>query len=128
MYLIRTDTTDPAYNLAAEEFLLKQKRGDIFYLWRNKPSIIIGKNQNAYSEIDVDYVRDHGIQVVRRLTGGGAVFHDLGNINFTFIASLKEAGADVSFERVTRPVVDFLRSLGLDAAFSGRSDKQVSGY
>ena len=106
MYLIRTDTTDPAYNLAAEEFLLKQKRGDIFYLWRNKPSIIIGKNQNAYSEIDVDYVRDHGIQVVRRLTGGGAV----------------------SFERFTRPVVDFLRSLGLDAAFSGRNDIQVSGY
>ena len=128
MYLIRTDTTDPAYNLAAEEFLLKQKRGDIFYLWRNKPSIIIGKNQNAYSEIDVDYVRDHGIQVVRRLTGGGAVFHDLGNINFTFIATQKEAGADVSFERFTRPVVDFLRSLGLDAAFSGRNDIQVSGY
>lgn len=70
-------------------------------MWRNKPSIIIGKNQNAYSEIDVDYVRDHGIQVVRRLTGGGAVFHDLGNINFTFIATQKEAGADVSFERFT---------------------------
>ena len=128
MYLIRTGTTDPAYNLAAEEYLLRHRREDIFYLWRNAPSIIIGKNQNAYSEIDVDYVREHGIKVVRRLTGGGAVFHDLGNINFTFIATQKEAGADVSFERFTRPVIEFLRSLGLDAAFSGRNDIQVSGY
>ncbi len=86
MYLIRTGTTDPAYNLAAEEYLLRHRREDIFYLWRNAPSIIIGKNQNAYSEIDVDYVREHGIKVVRRLTGGGAVFHDLGNINFTFLS------------------------------------------
>ena len=128
VYLIRTGTTDPAYNLAAEEYLLRHRREDIFYLWRNAPSIIIGKNQNAYSEIDVDYVREHGIKVVRRLTGGGAVFHDLGNINFTFIATQKEAGADVSFERFTRPVIEFLRSLGLDAAFSGRNDIQVSGY
>ena len=93
VYLIRTGTTDPAYNLAAEEYLLRHRREDIFYLWRNAPSIIIGKNQNAYSEIDVDYVREHGIKVVQRLTGGGAVFHDLGNINFTFYRNPERGGS-----------------------------------
>lgn len=128
MYLIRTETTDPAYNLAAEEYLLTQKAEEIFYLWRNAPSIIIGRNQNAYSEIDVDYVRENHIKVIRRLTGGGAVFHDLGNINFTFITAKPDDVKNASFDRFTQPVVAFLQSLGLSAAFAGRNDIQVEGH
>lgn len=126
MKLITTENTRPAYNLAAEEYILKNKRGDIFFLWRNAPAIIIGKNQNAYSEINIEYVKKNNIEVIRRLTGGGAVFHDLGNINFSFFTDSKE-GEDVSFERFTAPIVDFLRSLGLNAAFAGRNDIQLDG-
>ena len=126
MLLIITQNTDPALNLATEEYLLKNFDEEIFFLWRNGPSIIIGKNQNAYSEIDIDYVKEKNITVVRRGTGGGAVFHDLGNVNFSYITSYRE-GEDISFERFTRPVCGFINTLGANAEFAGRNDIVIDG-
>ena len=85
MLCIVDSTTDPYWNLAAEEYLLTALSEPVFRLWRNVPSVIVGRYQNAAAEINSEYVRTRGIPVVRRLTGGGAVFHDLGNVNYTFI-------------------------------------------
>ncbi len=126
MLLVITENTEPALNLATEEYLLKNFKEEIFFLWRNAPSIIIGKNQNAYSEIDIDYVKEKNITVVRRQTGGGAVFHDLGNVNFSYITSYKD-GEDISFERFTRPVCGFINTLGARAEFAGRNDIVIDG-
>ena len=121
MYVVELTTTDPHYNLAAEEFFLKQKSEDYFILWRNERSVIVGRNQNTYAEIDINYAEQNGISVVRRLTGGGAVFHDLGNVNYTFI----EGGAEDKFgnyETFSQPVIEAIRSLGVDACLKGRND------
>ena len=120
MISYRTDVTDPYFNLAMEEYLI-DTAGDeeIFILWRNEPSVIIGRNQNAFSELDVSFAREHDIKVVRRLTGGGAVFHDLGNINYTFISPDIDGGS-LNFARFCEPIVRALRALGLDASLSLR--------
>lgn len=118
--IIKHDFTDPAFNLACEEYFLKKSRDAMIILWRNSPAIIIGKNQNALAEIDLDYVEKNDIKVIRRLTGGGAVYHDLGNLNYTFIANNDSGFAD--FKTFLDPVTKFLCSLGLNAGFSGRND------
>lgn len=127
MISYRTDVTDPYFNLAMEEYLI-DTAGDeeIFILWRNEPSVIIGRNQNAFSELDVSFAREHDIKVVRRLTGGGAVFHDLGNINYTFISPDVDGGS-LNFARFCEPIVRALRALGLDASLSGRNDILAEG-
>ncbi|MBQ2242900.1 MAG: lipoate--protein ligase [Bacteroidales bacterium] len=119
---------DPYFNLAAEEYLLKGCSEPIFRLWRNSPSIIIGKNQNAAAEINAQFVHEHNIPVVRRLTGGGAVFHDLGNINFSFIDTRVD-GEDTSamFARFTAPIIAALRKLGVEAYLEGRNDLLIDG-
>ena len=119
---------DPYWNLAAEEYLLKEFSNPVFRLWRNSPSIIIGQNQNALAEINIDWVSSSQIPVVRRLTGGGAVFHDLGNVNFTFI-SRRLHGEDTysMFKRFTRPVIDTLQGIGIDARLEGRNDLTIEG-
>lgn len=123
MYYIVDDSTDPQWNLAAEEYLFKNFKQSIFRLWRNEPSIIIGLHQNAFAEINLDYVKNNNIPVVRRLTGGGAVFHDLGNVNFTFIDNkiASESTADM-FGRFTKPIIAALNSLGIEASLKGRND------
>lgn len=123
MLCITDTTTDPYWNLAAEEHLLKNCDQPVFRLWRNEPSIIIGRYQNALAEINTEYVRQNGIKVVRRLTGGGAVFHDLGNLNYTFIDT-KRPDEDTSamFRRFTAPIIAALRTLDIDAALEGRND------
>ncbi len=126
--LINRDCTDAYTNLAYEEYLLRQSPyGDdcIFMLWRNSPSVIIGKNQNAYREINRDFLDENGIKLVRRLTGGGAVFHDLGNVNFTFIGT--DASGELDFSRYALPVVKAIASLGVEAELNGRNDICVSG-
>jgi lipoate---protein ligase len=128
MLFISDTTTDPYRNLAEEEYLLKYKSEPIFRLWRNDNAIIVGHYQNAMAEIDVDYVKEHDIKVVRRLTGGGAVFHDLGNINFTFIQERnpkEDTGA--MFRRYTSPILDALNSLGIKAYLEGRNDLLIDG-
>ena len=126
MRCIQLATTDPALNLAAEEWLLTNTAADVFMLWRNAKAVIVGRNQNTLSQIDETYVRDHGIPVVRRLTGGGAVFHDSGNINFTFIA-VGETNRDIDFRRFTQPIVDALCDMGVPCEFQGRNDLVIDG-
>lgn len=119
---------DPRINLAIEEFALKHLDINETYLlfYINKPSIIIGKNQNTIEEINTDYVENNGIIVVRRLSGGGAVYHDLGNLNFSFIT--KDDGDSFhNFQKFTHPVIEALKSMGVNAELSGRNDILVEG-
>lgn len=126
MLIIKRNNTDPYFNLATEEYVLKHFSEDSFMLWRNSPSIIVGKHQNTLAEINLDYVKQNNIRVVRRLSGGGAVFHDLGNLNFTFIKSGQEEGL-IDFRKYTEPILEVLRSLGIDARFEGRNDLTIEG-
>lgn len=123
MICIQNDCTNPHFNLAAEEYVLTHFSEDVFMLWRNAPSIIIGKFQNTLAEINLDYVREHDITVVRRMTGGGAVFHDLGNLNFTFVQN----GTDGDFRSFTEPILGALHEMGVNAEFQGRNDLAIEG-
>ncbi len=123
--LIRHET-DPYFNLAAEEYAMTHFAAECFMLWRNAPAVIVGRHQNTLAEIDADYVQANNIPVVRRLSGGGAVFHDLGNLNFTFIAD-SDGRAQVDFRRFTQPILDALQALGVDARFEGRNDLTIDG-
>ena len=123
MFYIRNNCTDPRFNLAAEEYVLTHFKEEVFMLWRNAPSIIIGRYQNTLAEINADYVKEHNISVVRRMTGGGAVFHDLGNLNFTFVQN----GTDGDFRSFTKPILDALCALGVAAEFQGRNDLAING-
>lgn len=126
-YYLETGSTDPAYNLAFEEYVLKNYRqSDILILWQNRNAVIVGRNQNALEEINREFVDAHGICVIRRNTGGGAVYHDLGNLNYSFITDYID-GDTASGNRFTLPVVRALKNLGLDASASGRNDILVNG-
>ena len=126
MLLIINDSKNAYFNQAAEEYLIDNFDEDIVMLWRNDNTVVVGKNQNTIEEIDVQYVRDNGINVVRRLTGGGAVFHDLGNVNYTIIQTYRE-GLFSNYEYFTEMVRDFLQGLGVRAVLSGRNDLMIDG-
>ncbi|MCQ6559793.1 lipoate--protein ligase [Paenibacillus mendelii] len=126
LFIDNRGNTDPAFNLALEEYALRNLLTDDSYLlfYINEPSIIIGKNQNTIEEINADYVRDHKLHVVRRLSGGGAVYHDLGNLNFSFITK-DDGNSFHNFAKFTQPVIDALHKLGVHAELTGRNDIQV---
>jgi lipoate---protein ligase len=126
MLIIRRQNTDPWFNLATEEYVLKEISEDSFMLWRNEPSIIVGKHQNTLAEINVDYVKRNNIKVVRRLSGGGAVFHDLGNLNFTFTMKSEDENM-INFRKYTEPILEVLQNMGIDARFEGRNDLTIGG-
>ena len=126
MLIIRSNTSNPAFNLATEEFLMYNKSEDCFYLYINAPSIIVGKHQNSLAEINVEYVKENDITVIRRTSGGGAVFHDPGNLNFTFIMNEKQ-GENADFRKYTQPIIDVLQSMDIDAKFEGRNDMTIEG-
>ncbi len=126
MLIIRSNTSNPAFNLATEEFLMFNKSEDCFYLYINDPSIIVGKHQNSLAEINVDYVKENDITVIRRTSGGGAVFHDPGNLNFTFIMNEKQS-ENADFRKYTQPIIDVLQSMDVDAKFEGRNDMTIGG-
>lgn len=128
LFIDNQNITDPRINLAIEEYALKNLDINETYLlfYINEPSIIIGKNQNTIEEINTEYVEENGIHVVRRLSGGGAVYHDLGNLNFSFIT--KDDGESFhNFRKFTEPVIEALHKLGVNAELSGRNDIVVGG-
>ena len=113
-----TGSFDVCYNLAYEEYLLERGDADALMLWQDAPSVVIGLNQNAAEEVDALEAARRGVTVVRRRTGGGAVYHDLGNLNYSFITESGDEAA-LSFESFTRPVCEALASLGVRAEASG---------
>lgn len=117
---------DPYFNMALEEYLINQTAEDSewFMLWQNKPAVIVGRHQNTHEEVNQAFAKENGIAIVRRMSGGGAVFHDLGNLNFTFVVALS---GDHSFTRFARPVLDALDQLGVAAELSGRNDLTITG-
>lgn len=126
MKYLRLKTTNPYYNLALEEYLLYNSNEDIFMIWQNAPTVVIGKNQNAYAEVYVDRAKEKNVFISRRITGGGAVYHDLGNVNYTFITSDTKAKA-LDYEYFTRPIILALNKLGLSCELSGRNDLLCEG-
>lgn len=121
-------SNDTAFNIALEEYAFKQLLDEeqLFLLWINKPSIIVGRHQNTVEEINRDYVREHGIEVVRRISGGGAVYHDLNNLNYTIISKENEDRA-FDFKSFSTPVIKTLENLGVKAEFTGRNDLEIDG-
>ena len=121
-------SNDTAFNIALEEYAFKHllDEDQIFLLWINKPSIIVGRHQNTIEEINRDYVREHGIEVVRRISGGGAVYHDLNNLNYTIISKEDENKA-FDFKSFSTPVINTLAQLGVKAEFTGRNDLEIDG-
>lgn len=131
MLCILSENTDPCFNLASEEVLLKSRTEEYFLVYRNRPSVVVGKHQNTLSEINLPFVEEHGIIVVRRISGGGTVFHDLGNLNFAFITSGRE-GELVDYNRHTLPIIAALKEMGLAVSLGKRNElllgqKKISG-
>ena len=128
MKFIESPWTDPYYNLALEEYVFEKldRSSDWLLLWQNYNTIVIGKYQNTVEEINAEYVRENGISVARRLSGGGAVYHDKGNLNYTIIVDQNE-DFDFNFRYFVVPVKETLKSFGIDAEFSGRNDVTIDG-
>jgi lipoate---protein ligase len=126
MLIINSQTYFTPFNIATEEHLIKNFKDDILLFYINDPSIIIGKHQNTLAEIDLKYVTDNNIYVVRRLSGGGAVFHDRGNLNFSFITNTKGKNI-IDFRKFTEPILTVLNNIGVKADFYGRNDLVIDG-
>jgi len=126
MRIIQSNSTDPCFNIASEEYIFNTCIDNVFYIYRDDPSVIIGKHQNALKEMNYRFVRDNNIKLVRRISGGGTVYHDLGNINFTFLMHTKES-VQVDFKKYTFPVLNVLKKLGLKALFTGKSNLTIEG-
>ena len=126
MKIIRSTSTSPTFNLAAEEILFNERRDDLLFLYVNEPSVIIGCNQAIRNEVDLEFCAQNEIQVVRRLSGGGAVFHDFGNLNFCFISN-KKAGKSSLNDDFLKPIVAVLTELGIPVEIGRRKDLWLEG-
>lgn len=129
MKTLINDRTDPRFNLALEEYLLKYKKldDDLFYIWRNKPSIIIGRNQNPFREVNMKYANYRKLEIIRRVSGGGAVYHDLGNINFTFITHNPKTDLS-NYQKFTQKIINVLERMGLQPKFVPQSHIYIGDY
>ena len=127
MLIINSPSNNAFFNIASEEYLLnKYPTEDIFLLYVNAPSIIVGKFQNTLAEINLDYVKEKNINVVRRMSGGGTVYHDLGNLNFSFHTLLGTQDF-MDFSTFTEPVISLLNKMNVPAKLEGRNDILVDG-
>ncbi|HZJ85522.1 MAG TPA: lipoate--protein ligase [Erysipelotrichaceae bacterium] len=128
MRYIINKSTDPYFNLALDEYAMKHidVKEDFFFLWQNKPSVIVGNNQNTVEEVNQAFIDKNNIKVARRVSGGGAVYHDFGNLNFTFIINVDDPG-EVNYKKYVQPIIDALASMGVEANASGRNDILVNG-
>ena len=133
MRYLRNLSTDVYFNMAFDEYALEQLPLDepLFFLWQNRSAVIIGLNQNAYAEVDIDYLHLHNIDLARRITGGGAVYHDLGNLNYTIVGRSSDIERD--YPEYARHMLKALQALGVQVELSGRNDilvdgRKVSGY
>ena len=127
MKYLQNNSTDPHFNMAFDEFCLEQLKADepVFYLWQNRPSVIIGLNQSAYAEVNLPYLQEKGIVLARRVTGGGAVYHDFQNLNYTITGRIRDLETD--YPAYVETMARALRSLGVPAELSGRNDILVDG-
>lgn len=126
MIYLEAKGNDPAYNTALELFAFNElaKKDNVFMLWINQPCIVVGKNQNTREEIDQHYCDENDIKIVRRISGGGAVYHDYNNLNYTIISN-EDDEADFNFKSLSQPVIDTLAEMGVKAEFKGRNDLQI---
>jgi lipoate-protein ligase A len=127
MQCILSKTNDIYFNLAAEEYLLRNKAEDYLMIWISDPAVVVGKHQNALAEMNAEFILKEKINVARRLTGGGTVYHDNGNINFTFIMN-GEQNKLIDFKKFVEPVVCFIRAKGVPVEIGGRNDILIDGY
>lgn len=127
MRYIKNPSTNPYYNMAFDEYCLESLPMDepVFYLWQNRPAVIVGFNQEVNTEVNLDYLKGNGIDLVRRVTGGGAVFHDLGNLNYTIVGRSEDLERD--YPEYASIMAKALQSLGVPATLSGRNDILVEG-
>lgn len=125
MLIMHRPFTDPYLNLAAEEYFVKQATEDICMIWVNEQSVIIGKHQNAFAEINYPYVRTNLIPVIRRISGGGAVYHDRGNVNFSFIRKTNKVN-QVDFKQFTSIVIEFMQTIGIEVTTNTRNSLFVN--
>lgn len=125
---IESTSTLPEFNLAMEQYVFDcmDRKNDYFLLWQNENTVVVGKNQNTYEEVSLPYIKNHHTHVVRRLSGGGAVYHDLGNLNFTFIINSKKS-QKINFDEFTTIIAKALNELGVSAYVNGRNDILVDG-
>ena len=128
-YFVLTQlSSDPAENLALEDYLLHEKEANFFFVYENRPSVIIGKHQNVFQEVQLRYCKENSVEVYRRLSGGGTVFHGPGNLNFTFIENLKSGKPMIDFRKYLSPIIDALKPMGIEAKWSGRNDLLLDGF
>lgn len=126
MIIINRKSTNPYFNIAAEEFLIKTLEEPCFMLWQNTSSIIVGKHQNPWREVNMAFLLANNIPVIRRISGGGTVYQDLGNLNYSFI-DMGETESLVNFPKYSRPILDLLQKLKVDAQLEGKSDLKIDG-
>lgn len=127
MIYIDKNSKDPWFNIAAEEFALKNTSEDIVMLWVNEPSVVLGKHQNTMAEVNIPYVMEKNIPVIRRISGGGTVYHDLGNLNYSVITTNQNRERLIDFPKFAEPIIQFMKARGHDVHFYGKTNLGVQG-
>lgn len=125
MIFINRTETNPFFNIAAEEYVLRNLKEDVLMLWESKKSVVIGKHQNAFAEVNYPFLIENRIPLIRRISGGGTVFHANGNINITVIRNSKTEFGQVDFKEFTNPIISFLKQYGINAVFEGKNNLTV---